>query len=444
MLNALQKVNGVVAQKAPRGFFKGNRARFVEALRGRLKLDSGYVLLKGPVEQPVYDDDTEFLLTAEANFAYLFGVDEPETWGLIDLESGRSTLLLHESSPERSYWMKVKSLSEFSEQFDGEAVAKIESLAELIGLTEENKGAYGKRLYVLEGPNRLTNGQLHVPSDKEVGELCGPTLSPSRDVYSALAEVRKAKSEEEVRLVEQAAKVTGQVADALAALVGEGKSELQVSHHFQALAMYLGNFYPSFPPVVQFSQNAHKAFHNSSNLAVGKKGDLAVLHLGLRVEGLAGKLVRTVPVSGEFTARQAELHGAVRAVFEELKARIGPYGEFVGLLEERLADLLVRVGAAKGPKERLVASGAVKQFYEPDVLSFIGFDVTDPLTVELRKGEKGGELTANSALFFKLAVVFDKAFGEHSELLETDWLKAVAKEVPAIKMGEVVIVRKAC
>lgn len=442
MMSVFHKVNNVVVNKAPRGFFKDNRKRFVDALRHKLRLDSGYVLLKGPIEQPVYDDDNEFLLTAESNFAYLFGIDEPETWGLIDLESGCSTLLLHEVSPERSYWMKVKSLDDFRAQFDGEAVSKIDSLAQIIGLTEENKESYDKKVYVLKGTNKFTNGEVHVPSQKEVGELCSKQLSPNDQIYFTLSELRKEKSEEEIKLMEQAVSVTLQVAEALTAFIKEGKSELQIGHHFQALSMYFGNFYASFPPVVQLPKNAHKNFHNSSNITTAKSGDLIILHLGLRVEGVTSKLIKTVPVSGQMTEVQLKVYQSVKGLFDELKTKITQYRQFVELLEDKLADLLIHLGAIKGEKKQLIHSDLIKKFYERDVLSYIGFDVVDPLTVELRKGEKEGELSGRNALFFKLAVVFDGELVDESGTVNTEWLKETSKVVPAIKMGEIVFVTK--
>ena len=55
---------------------------------------NGVIFLKGPIEQPIFDDDTEYLVSPENLFWYLFGISEPYTYAILELSTGRSTVFL--------------------------------------------------------------------------------------------------------------------------------------------------------------------------------------------------------------------------------------------------------------------------------------------------------------------------------------------------------------
>jgi len=81
----------------------GNR----ESLRARLnKLGaSGIVLLRGGEAAMRNDTDHEEIFRQESYFHYLFGVKEPGWWGVIELPSGETTLLMPRLPPHYATWM---------------------------------------------------------------------------------------------------------------------------------------------------------------------------------------------------------------------------------------------------------------------------------------------------------------------------------------------------
>ncbi len=72
-----------------------NRSRLLDLLRKSKKFDeNGFLFLRGPVTQAIFDDDTEYLLSPENLFMFLFGINEPNTYGMIQMNSGKTTILV--------------------------------------------------------------------------------------------------------------------------------------------------------------------------------------------------------------------------------------------------------------------------------------------------------------------------------------------------------------
>lgn len=57
--------------------------------------------------------DCEFKVHPEANFLYLFGVQETDCYGLIDLENGKSTLFIPKLSEDYKLWMIILDVDKF-------------------------------------------------------------------------------------------------------------------------------------------------------------------------------------------------------------------------------------------------------------------------------------------------------------------------------------------
>lgn len=59
------------------------------------------------------DQDVEFVVEQEDNFQYLFGVEEPDAYGLIDISNGRTTLFVHKIPEAYKIWMTILSAEDY-------------------------------------------------------------------------------------------------------------------------------------------------------------------------------------------------------------------------------------------------------------------------------------------------------------------------------------------
>ena len=79
---------------------------------------NGFLFLKGPICQHVYDDDTDYLISPENLFYYLFGINERNVWGFINLENGKSTIVVDVPDLKDQVWEKLKSLDEYEKSYE--------------------------------------------------------------------------------------------------------------------------------------------------------------------------------------------------------------------------------------------------------------------------------------------------------------------------------------
>ena len=124
------------------------RKRLVAALEAKGCV-TGAVLLRGGVSATRNDTDHEELFRQESYFAHLFGVTEPDCWGIIELPSGRTTLLVPRLGPEYRVWMgELHSQAHFISRYHVEACA----------YTDEVQATLSTALATSPGPVHILQG----------------------------------------------------------------------------------------------------------------------------------------------------------------------------------------------------------------------------------------------------------------------------------------------
>jgi len=148
-----------------------------------------------------------------------------------------------------------------------------------------------------------------------------PTLSIN-NLYDDLVDMRRNKSEEEVRLLQRAVDITLDAHRNLAQVIRPGVYEYEV----QAMAEYTfrknGAEDIAFPPIVG-SGFFSTVLHYDQNLRQMEDGDVVVVDIGAKYGFYCADITRTYPVNGTFTDRQREIYdivlGAQEAVMDELR-----------------------------------------------------------------------------------------------------------------------------
>ncbi|PNJ09201.1 PEPD isoform 4 [Pongo abelii] len=92
--------------KVPVALFALNRQRLCERLRKNPAVQAGsIVVLQGGEETLRYCTDTEVLFRQESFFHWAFGVTEPGCYGVIDVDTGKSTLFVPRLPASYATWM---------------------------------------------------------------------------------------------------------------------------------------------------------------------------------------------------------------------------------------------------------------------------------------------------------------------------------------------------
>ena len=74
----------------------------------REKMGSGIILIPGNTESPMNYTDNSYHFRQDSSFLYLFGLDIPGLFGIIDADSGTDTIFGDDITIEDIIWMGTK------------------------------------------------------------------------------------------------------------------------------------------------------------------------------------------------------------------------------------------------------------------------------------------------------------------------------------------------
>ena len=129
-----------------------------------------FCLLRGGTDTCRHNTDHEDLFRQESFFHYLFGVEEPDCSGLIEVETCRTTLFVPRLPQEFAVWLgTIPSLETFKQKYGVDEVMYSDDLAAELGRLKP------KRVHLLEGTN--TDSGLAMKADTTVSQV--PNQAPT-------------------------------------------------------------------------------------------------------------------------------------------------------------------------------------------------------------------------------------------------------------------------
>ncbi len=174
----------------------------------------------------------------------------------------------------------------------------------------------GKQLHLILRGTESFEHQLAESLRRKV-----PTLRVN-NLYDDLVDMRRNKTDEEVRLLQRAIDITLDAHRNLARIIRPGVYEYEV----EAMAKYTFRKYgaedSAFPPIVG-SGFFSTVLHYDQNIRQMQDGDIVVVDIGAKYGFYCADITRTYPVNGVFNDRQREIYnivlGAQEAVMRELR-----------------------------------------------------------------------------------------------------------------------------
>ena len=168
--------------------------------------DQGLVFLQGGHDEVRHNTDHEHLFRQESFFHYLFGVEESDCCGLIDVKTGKATLFVPKLPEEHAVWMgSIPGLDVFKAKYGVDEVLYAEDLA---GAIERLNPAC---LHLLSGKNTDSGTTMDAP---DLGSLGLADLDKSKvetgALYQALCESRGFKNQQEVEVMRYVSKISSQ------------------------------------------------------------------------------------------------------------------------------------------------------------------------------------------------------------------------------------------
>lgn len=192
-------------------------------------------------------------------------------------------------------------------------------------------------------------------------------------------EMRLFKSPEEQALLREAGRISALAHTRAMQQCRPGMFEYQLEGEIHHEFTRHGARYPSYNTIVGAGENGC-ILHYTENESQMREGDLVLIDAGCELQGYAGDITRTFPVSGKFTAPQRAIYDIV---LESLNTALRLYRPGTSIREVNaevvriMVSGLVKLGVMKGEVETLIEEQAHRQFFMHGLSHWLGLDVHD-------------------------------------------------------------------
>jgi Xaa-Pro dipeptidase len=332
-----------------------------------------------------YDSDTCIQdFRQEAFFRYVFPINEPDCYGLLDVAKREAVLFVPPVSDDSQRWNGARRpTSYYKERYGVDAchlTTELEAVLQQRGLTH---------LLVLDGTN--TDSDLRTKTTASFDGMVEKYAVDTQLLYPLMQERRVTKTEKEVRLMREGALVSSQAHIYVMRHAKPGMTELQLEALFKAWTLYhAGARHMAYTCICACGPNGatlHYGHAARPNDRLLRNGDFAVLDMGaeysgafkhlfsliairscclllqnthsfciafllsLSLPGYATDITRSFPINGTFTTQQRAVHNAVRAAQQAVFDGCKPGADYVALhrvAERVIVEHLITMGVLKG------------------------------------------------------------------------------------------------
>ncbi|MFM9047874.1 MAG: aminopeptidase P N-terminal domain-containing protein, partial [Cyanobium sp.] len=351
--------------------------------------------------------DVEHSFRQDSDFWYLTGFDEPDAVALFLPHRSENPFVLFVAprEPSAEVWNGFRWGCEGAVAHFGACLAH--PLAELEErLPQYLQGAEGIAFRVGRHPKveplvlKAWGQQLdRAPSS---GTAALGLVAPC----PILHELRLRKSEEELELMRQAARISAEAHELARGMVRPGLSERQVQAVIEQHFLEQGARGPAYGSIVAGGDNAC-VLHYTANNAPLRDGDLLLIDAGCSLaDYYNGDITRTFPINGRFSGEQRALYELVLAAQEAGVAAVRPGATAEGVHDTAvrvLVEGLVELGLLQGEVEGLIEQGAYRHLYMHRTGHWLGLDVHDVGAYRLGEHpvelEEGMVLTVEPGLY---------------------------------------------
>lgn len=354
--------------------FAHRRRRLIE----RIGDDAVAVFVGGP--EATRSHDTSYPYRPASDVLYLTGFREPQ-----------AVVVIAPGHDEGDFAMFVRKRDEEAEMWDGRRAGPEGAVADwgadvayaldelddkLPGFLKGRQTLYytlGARPEFDERVTRWMNELRHRRRE--------PSAAPAalRDARDVLHELRLRKTAEEIEVMRQAVRISGE-AHVLAmrhCKPGMHEYELQalIEYHFRKN----GAEFPAYTTIVGSGANA-TVLHYVENRGVIGADDVVLVDAGAEFGFYAGDITRSFPASGRFTGAQRDVYQAVLDCQEALVDMIAPgviYNELQDTAVRLLSEAMVELGLIDASVDQVIDEELYKGFYPHSVGHWLGIDVHD-------------------------------------------------------------------
>uniref|UniRef100_A0A3B3ZVD6 Xaa-Pro dipeptidase n=1 Tax=Periophthalmus magnuspinnatus TaxID=409849 RepID=A0A3B3ZVD6_9GOBI len=328
--------------------FAENRQRLCKGLKAKDGVvPQSLVLLQGGEQKQRYCTDTDLLFRQESFFHWAFGVTEPDCYGAIDVDSGKSILFVPKLPESYATWM-------------GEIFSK----------------DHFKKKYAID--------EVHYTCDVSWLGLNTDSGSICREAsFQGISRCVKL-TDMELEVLRYTNRISSEAHKMIMKNVKPGKKEYEMESLFQHYCYTKGGMrHTSYTCICGTGHNAsilHYGHAGAPNDKTIKGGDMCLFDMGGEYYCYSSDITCSFPANGKFTADQKAIYEAVLKSSRSVMAAIKPGVKWTDM--HRLADRvhleeLVKIGILKGSVEDMMKVHMGSVFMPHGLGHLLGIDVHD-------------------------------------------------------------------
>uniref|UniRef100_A0A2K6F733 Xaa-Pro dipeptidase n=1 Tax=Propithecus coquereli TaxID=379532 RepID=A0A2K6F733_PROCO len=346
--------------KVPLALFALNRQRLCERLRKSPAVQAGsVVVLQGGEDAQRYCTDTGILFRQESFFHWAFGVTEPGCYGVISVDTGKSTLFVPRLPASHATWMgKIHSKEHFQQKY---AVDDVEYTDEVSVFCR----------CVPSPPLVCREASFEGISKFNVNNTI---------LHPEIVECRVFKTDMELEVLRYTNKISSEAHREVSrapALIGW---DSLFEHYCYSRG---GMRHSSYTCICGSGENSavlHYGHAGAPNDRTIQDGDMCLFDMGGEYYCFASDITCSFPANGKFTADQKAIYEAVlrscRAVMGAMKP--GVWWPDMHRLADRIhLEELARIGVLSGSVDAMVQAHLGAVFMPHGLGHFLGIDVHD-------------------------------------------------------------------
>lgn len=343
-------------------------------------MEPGSIAIIPAAREVTRSHDTSYSFRQSSDFYYLTGLDEPDAITVVrpGYEHGAYTLFVRPRDAEKEAWDGPRTGVEGAAAVYGADAAHpiAEFDAKLDELLTGTTNLYYRLGIDRDLDDKVIRRLAHLRGMTRKAVVAPVTIT---DLAAIAHEMRRVKSDEEIRIIERAAEITAEAHVEAMRATKPGMKEYEIAAIIEYTFRKHGAAAPSYGSIVGSGNNA-TVLHYVKNDADVRDGDLLLVDAGAEYQGYAADITRAYPVNGKFTPAQRDIYELVLQAEEACVAGVRPgvtMDELYNLSVEILTAGLVRLRILHGEPAKLIEEEAFKKFYMHKLGHFLGMDVHD-------------------------------------------------------------------
>lgn len=369
------------------------------------QLPEGSIALVAAAHEALRNGDAHYRFRQDSNFYYLTGFNEPDALFLLfGGKEPRSVLFNRPRNAAAEQWTGKRLGQEGAVAELGMNMAfSIHDVAEeLPNLLAGKSAIYYSLARNTELERLIMDALLVLKGQVRRGIKAPDTVC---DLEPVLGEMRLFKSDAELNLMRQAARIS---VEAHLRAMRQCK-KIRYEYELEAELVYefirQGCRSVAYDPIVGSGNNACVLHYTDNNHPLNPN-ELVLIDAGGEYENYAADITRTFPVCGKFTPEQKSIYELVlksqRAGIAIIKPGI-PWNAVQQIIIRTLTEGLCALGILHGELDDLINAEAYKPFYMHNSGHWLGLDVHDSglykINGEWRPFEPGMVLTVEPGLY---------------------------------------------